>query len=324
MGIRSTVGSTLESTIGRERTNTIRRPERKLATRWPSGWRWSRRRSRPRSHGQNRLRPSQHQLLKPSRWQPPDPFASHPEPTMSRHELLEGLHEKTRPRTYLEIGIRTGRSLTLSRTRSIAVDPLFTIDKPIHCDVQMIKATSDDFFAGDDPLAHFDGIPVDLAFIDGMHLSEFALRDFINIEPYMADTGVVVFDDVLPRNGLEAARDRKTEPWTGDVYKVVEICAGGGPIWSCCWSTPLPPAPRWSSASIKPPPSSRRRTRRKSRICCVRIRRRRRRSTWTARSPLSRTCCSSHRVWSQLASIRESRMSADLRALWGELRSLAH
>jgi hypothetical protein len=49
------------------------------------------------------------------------------------------------------------------------------------------------------------------------------LRDFINIEPFMADTGVVMIDDVLPRNGLEAARDRKTEPWTGDVYKVVEI-----------------------------------------------------------------------------------------------------
>ena len=39
----------------------------------------------------------------------------------------------------------------------------------------------------------------------------------------MADTGVIVIDDVLPRNGLEAARDRKTEPWTGDVYKVIEI-----------------------------------------------------------------------------------------------------
>jgi hypothetical protein len=142
---------------------------------------------------------------------------------MSRHELLQGLHEKTRPRTYLEIGIRTGRSLTLSRARSIGVDPVFKIDNPIHCDVQLIKATSDDFFAGDDPLAHFDGIAVDLAFIDGMHLSEFALRDFINIEPFMADTGVVVLDDVLPRNGLEAARDRKTGPWTGDVYKVAEI-----------------------------------------------------------------------------------------------------
>ncbi len=142
---------------------------------------------------------------------------------MSRHELLQELHVKTRPRTYLEIGIRTGNSLALSRTRSIAVDPFFAIDTPIHCDVQLFKATSDDFFAGHAPLAHFDGVPVDLAFIDGMHLSEFALRDFINIEPCMADTGVVVFDDVLPRNGLEAARDRKTRSWAGDVYKVVEI-----------------------------------------------------------------------------------------------------
>ena len=142
---------------------------------------------------------------------------------MTRHELLQAIHEITRPRTYLEIGIRVGRSLVLSRARSIGVDPSFKIDRPIHCDVQLIKATSDDFFAREDPLVHFDGVPVDLAFIDGMHLSDFALRDFINIEPFMADTGVVVLDDVLPRNGLEAARDRKTEPWTGDVYKVVEI-----------------------------------------------------------------------------------------------------
>jgi len=223
MGIRSMVGSTLESAIGRERTNTIRRTERKarnalakrLAVEPPK-----------KSAAKPSPKPSARKpkaAAKPSPWQPPDPFVSHPEPRMSRHELLQGLHEKTRPRTYLEIGIRTGRSLTLSRARSIGVDPLFKIDNPIHCDVQLIKATSDDFFAGDEPLAHFEGVPVDLAFIDGMHLSEFALRDFINIEPYMADTGVVVLDDVLPRNGLEAARVRKTEPWTGDVYKVVEI-----------------------------------------------------------------------------------------------------
>ena len=142
---------------------------------------------------------------------------------MTRHELLQGLHERTGPGRIWRSASEPARSLVLSRCRSIAVDPSFKIDNPIHCDVQLIKATSDDFFAGDEPLAHFDGVPVDLAFIDGMHLSEFALRDFINIEPFMADTGVVVLDDVLPRNGLEAARDRKTESWTGDVYKVVEI-----------------------------------------------------------------------------------------------------
>jgi hypothetical protein len=223
MGIRSTVGSMLESTIGPERTRTIRTAERRarnaLAT-WLAPEPPKRPAAKPAAR---KTAPKPQPAAKRSRWQPPDPFVAYPEPRMTRHELLEGLHEKTRPRTYLEIGIRTGNSLALSRARTIAVDPHFTIDKPIHCDVQLVKATSDDFFAGEEPLAHFEGVPVDLAFIDGMHLSEFALRDFINIEPYMAETGVVVFDDVLPRNALEAARDRKTESWAGDVYKVVEI-----------------------------------------------------------------------------------------------------
>ena len=223
MGIRSKVGSTLESVIGHERTSGIRRMERRarnaLANRLAVD---------PPKTPAAELSPKP-AVSKPKAtakspgWQPPDPFVSHPEPRMTRHELLRGLHEKTRPRTYLEIGIETGRSLTHSRARSIGVDPVLKIDNPIHCDLQLIKATSDDFFAGDDPLAHFESVPVDLAFIDGMHLSEFALRDFINIEPYMAATGLVLLDDVLPRNGLEAARDRKTGPWAGDVYKVVEI-----------------------------------------------------------------------------------------------------
>ena len=224
MRIRSTVGSVLESVVGRERTNRIRLAERKarnglakrLAMEEPK--KPAAKKQAPKNQA-GKPRPA----VKPSGWQPSDPFVPHPEPRMTRHELLEGLHKKTRPRTYLEIGIRTGRSLVLSRCRSIGVDPLFKIDNPIHCDVQLIKATSDAFFAGDEPLAHFDGVPVDLAFIDGMHLSDFALRDFMHIEPFMADTGVVVLDDVLPRNALEAARDRKTESWTGDVYKVVEI-----------------------------------------------------------------------------------------------------
>jgi hypothetical protein len=230
LGIRSTVGSMLESSIGRERTNTIRRAERRARNALAKGLAVEEpQKSNKKPSKQPGTKPATSSVRKPaasarpSRWQPPDPFVSHPEPTMTRHELLEVLHERTQPRTYLEIGIRTGNSLAISRARSIGVDPSFKIDKPIHCDVQLIKSTSDEFFARQDPLAHLHGVPVDLAFIDGMHLSEFALRDFINVEPFMAETGVVVIDDVLPRNGLEAARNRKTEPWTGDVYKVIDI-----------------------------------------------------------------------------------------------------
>lgn len=142
---------------------------------------------------------------------------------MKRHEFLAHLHRLTSPRSYLEIGVNDGRSLALSRTRSIAVDPSFAINVEVACDLQLVKATSDDFFARDDAVSHFPEGVVDLAFIDGMHIFEFALRDFINVERLAHPGSLVVFDDMLPRTIDEAARDRHTGPWTGDVYKVALV-----------------------------------------------------------------------------------------------------
>lgn len=142
---------------------------------------------------------------------------------MSRHELLAGLHLALRPATYVEIGVHDGHSLRLSRCRSIGIDPAFDIREEIRCDLQLVKATSDEFFGREGAFAHFDGMPVDLAFIDGMHLADFAYRDFANMEAHMAAAGVVVLDDMLPRNDEEAARNRTTKDWTGDVYKVAGL-----------------------------------------------------------------------------------------------------
>ncbi|CCK25401.1 methyltransferase type 11 [Streptomyces davaonensis JCM 4913] len=162
---------------------------------------------------------------------------------MKRHEFLKELHKASANRNYLEIGVNDGRSLRLSRVPSIAIDPAFKVVTEIRCDVHLVKATSDDFFARDNPLAHLKGgrhpvrnlrrgrspighwrrTTLDLSFIDGMHLFEYALRDFINIEKHSDWASVIVFDDMLPRNIDEAARDRHTGAWTGDVYKLVEI-----------------------------------------------------------------------------------------------------
>jgi Methyltransferase domain len=153
----------------------------------------------------------------------PDPFANFPKPSRNTHAMLSGLHGVFQPRTYTEIGVAKGGSLTRSRTKSIGVDPAFRITAELNCHVRLFRATSDDFFARPDAFAHFDGVPVDFAYIDGNHLSEFALRDFMNIEKRMACTGVVALDDMLPRNALEAARDRLTRAWAGDVYKLHRI-----------------------------------------------------------------------------------------------------
>lgn len=142
----------------------------------------------------------------------------------TRHEFLTALHERLEPRGYLEIGINTGRSLTLSRTRTVAVDPAFKITEQVHCDVQVVKATSDDFFGRPDALQHLPGGTADLSLIDGLHLFEFALRDFMNAERSSTWTSVIVVDDILPRSVAEASRDRGTMgAWTGDVYKLVHV-----------------------------------------------------------------------------------------------------
>jgi hypothetical protein len=143
-----------------------------------------------------------------------------------RHGLLSQLHDRLSPRTYFEIGVSTGASMSLSRTRSLGVDPFFTIKRELECDLKLVRATSDEFFASPEAFAHFDGRAFDLAFIDGMHLAEYALRDFINTERHSHPASVIVLDDMLPRIQVEGARDRRSArshgSWAGDVYKIVD------------------------------------------------------------------------------------------------------
>ncbi len=152
---------------------------------------------------------------------------------MKRHEFLAGMHERLRPRSYVEIGVNDGRSLALSRARSIAIDPAFKVTAEIHCEVDLVKATSDDFFATADPVARLPDRVIDMAFIDGLHIFEYALRDFRNVERYASWTSVIVLDDMLPRSVSEAARDRHTVEWTGDVFKVAEVLRRYRPDLTC-------------------------------------------------------------------------------------------
>ncbi len=147
--------------------------------------------------------------------------------------FLRAVHEALEPRTYLEVGVRHGDSLALAQASSIGVDPAYELRMELPAGTALFRETSDDFFAREAPLEPFGGAPADLAFIDGMHLAEFALRDFINVERHARWTSVVVFDDILPRSVDEAARDRHTRAWTGDVYKILGILAEHRPDLVC-------------------------------------------------------------------------------------------
>ena len=146
-------------------------------------------------------------------------------------DFLRGLHEAVRPRAYLEIGLRHGDSLALADCPSLGVDPAFNLRVELGDNVELLRETSDEYFAAQ-PLKPLGGAGR-LAFIDGMHLAEFALRDFVDVERLSPWTGVIVFDDILPRTVEEAARDRRTRAWTGDVYKVLGILARHRPDLIC-------------------------------------------------------------------------------------------
>ena len=140
---------------------------------------------------------------------------------MTRHQFLSALHEMLKPQLYLEVGVQYGGSLALAKapTEAIGIDPAASVMTALSASTTVVHSTSDDYF---DSKPQLPG-PIDLAFIDGMHLFEYALRDFANIEQRSHCGGVVVFDDVLPRNQAEGSRFQVPGDWAGDTWKVYPI-----------------------------------------------------------------------------------------------------
>ena len=100
--------------------------------------------------------------------------------------------------------------LRVSRTRGARHAPDSGVDRPLG-HLKSARNPVKNLHRGRPLFAHHrGGTTLDLAFIDGMHLFEYALRDFINVERFADWSSVIVFDDMLPRNVDEAARDRHT------------------------------------------------------------------------------------------------------------------
>ncbi|MEL7487622.1 MAG: class I SAM-dependent methyltransferase [Pseudomonadota bacterium] len=133
------------------------------------------------------------------------------------------MHEIVKPKTYVEIGIRHGYSLSVAGSaKKIAIDPKYSReDMQFEVgDVAFYNETSDAFFERRS-VADIISTPFDLAYIDGMHLFEYALRDFMNLERYSGRSSIIIADDVIPRNEEEADRQPTGGSWTGDVWKVI-------------------------------------------------------------------------------------------------------
>jgi len=138
-------------------------------------------------------------------------------------EILAAVHAQLKPRTYLEIGVASGKTIVLAApgTRAVGVDPAPKIGHPLGPNVRIVAATSDDFFARSDLAALFGDPRIDLAFIDGMHHFEFALRDFVAIERLAGPGSTVLLHDCYPLDRRTAERVRSTVFWSGDCWRLV-------------------------------------------------------------------------------------------------------
>jgi hypothetical protein len=135
----------------------------------------------------------------------------------------------------LEIGVEYGQTFLQTHFKNanktgVDPDPKFDI---ICKEFKFIMATSDDFFKTFFELKVEDiHKTFDVIFIDGMHQSEYFLRDFNNSVKVLKNNGSIFIDDILPltyneqlkiprKNYYENGILKYGEEWTGDIWKVV-------------------------------------------------------------------------------------------------------
>jgi hypothetical protein len=136
---------------------------------------------------------------------------------------LAWFHEQLKPRSLVEIGVSEGRSLALARppTIAIGVDPAMAPSTPFQTETHLFVETSDAFFEA----GRLDGLlnrqAIAMAFIDGRHLFEQALKDFLHLETYCDRRSVLLLHDTIPIDEPTQTREQNTEFYTGDVWRLV-------------------------------------------------------------------------------------------------------
>lgn len=160
---------------------------------------------------------------------------------LHKHDVLSALHDQLSPQFYLEIGVDEGLSLARAACQAIGMDPRpnLNLKTTLPESAKIMAMSSDQFFRQQAGLVVHS--PIDFAFIDGMHLFEFVLRDFINIERNAPHYGLVAIDDIYPCHPTQALRHRQSMAWTGDVWKIQGIFRQYRPDLFCvalnCWTT---------------------------------------------------------------------------------------
>jgi hypothetical protein len=149
-------------------------------------------------------------------------------------DFFRYVNDHLRPCSYFEIGTHLGRSVRAFSCNAVCVDPEFRLDADVLAgrpQTHFYQMTSDAFFAECELRSIFANGP-DICFLDGMHRSEYLLRDFTNTERQCHRRSIIFLHDCLPVNARMALRTHELghesegpwqHAWTGDVWKVVPL-----------------------------------------------------------------------------------------------------
>jgi hypothetical protein len=123
---------------------------------------------------------------------------------MNRTELLNLLINRYQYTSYLELGVDKGENFAgIELVDKVGVD----INRNA-----TYRMSTDDFFQVCDR-------KFDLVFVDADHEAEQAYRDFENSLRHLNDNGCIVFHDCLPKAEVHQLRRRRSNQWTGNVWK---------------------------------------------------------------------------------------------------------
>ena len=120
------------------------------------------------------------------------------------YQTLHRFHNHLRPKSYLEIGVDTGASIVLAKfpTVAVGIDPAPRLTSTLETICKIFPMKSDEYFATRDVRGDIESEAANLVFINGLHLFEQTLRDFIHVEHFSTPSTLVLIHDCFAIDAL--------------------------------------------------------------------------------------------------------------------------
>lgn len=138
-------------------------------------------------------------------------------------DLIERLLRWRTPKVYLEIGIRQGRTLKLAKppTLAIGVEQKPDIRHRFEAPTRIYETTPLEFLASDRLEKLVGRKRFDIAMIRSPRSFEEAYDTFAALESIAGKDSIVMLHGTLPPDPVAGARERSSNFWVGDLWKLV-------------------------------------------------------------------------------------------------------